>query len=1037
MIEPHLEISSNPDVLREIAKVLWDVVPPEQFPHGLRTHEYMWKYKISKSAYQQLLTLVNMLDLSKRGVLKQDIEGYIPCSTNVARVIALIIAEWYEREATSLAGDGAMDIFTFGDQVSPKEIWMAAGFDEELLHKAKKSSLWQTAMCVLGGFPLIYVNAAENRFETLIHKLSEEEIEEDDELTDGSSWEQLFDDNNTVFSGSLKRGSCKEYVDALWAYMETEDIAFLPFCKEDLEEDVYKKFCELLKNGYGEKLQKDFFKETHNIYTTDEEYSIQAQLRVQIGFKKDNHILFASQLEKIFKGADLSGTNKLSFFLRAVNKDSTAQDSQLRFYRRVGIGRYDFVSVGLSPLYVEYDLFNIDRIELYVKDVDNAVERRLRSFTIDKSLELYESRAAYCWTTRKQSSARKALLLDYEFFQDFPKQHPIEKRCDDTKAARPIWSWLHLNESVELRDVSGESHFFKCGNAQPVQVAFSYSGVERSIRLNEGKLDFVSPEENGLIRLLYGFVDSKGKSLNLSVMSLSSGKLKKSDKFLLEYKEKGSFRYKEWTESSAPEQGFISIRVTTKSWERLPYISDVYYIPSIEPIERNLITNEITFNGVQDVSYYDCTKDTFVSLQSTVFHDTIPEKSAADVPDTVVFRVGSDSNYVSIEVYRAFWMQELIKDKKPKRFMSEEKKSIPAILHKHFTIRTINNDGCLTTRFERLSNRINDKFQDGFLSSPLQLCESIPINSAVDVYVYRNITAIGTNLKLHVSPNHLDDYRFFFWRGSKDYTPTALPSSYDSTKKELTLDCSSCKADRGVVFQSLKNCLPYHYYRPFYIRYGAFGPGITPFYSKAGSFINYSREDICFSYLLYREHRVYAAVFSPLLELRNSPKWQIEVLAYALSVSDYTLSKDDVLQLNRLCAEVGFDWMLLPRKDILGIISNSGDKKDSCILSLRNLFARSQMIKENDGSNRYERHYFKRIFLDNDRFFDGKVKTSDIFRTTRYRSKIDARTFVDYINGNKRSYSGKDTAAFLRKISSYNEYISLFHDVFYQYVIAQ
>ena len=1026
---------SNNDFLGAIARVLWEILPPDQFPLGLKSYEYMWMYKVPKRIYERLLSLINKLDFSSRGVLTWDIDGYSAGSTNVARVIALLVSEWYKRESRSLDGSGAMEIFTFGNGITAQKIWRAAGFPENHLHRARVANLWQTAMCVHGGFPLVYVNGADSRFGTLINNLSEEGGSNDEDSVAGS-WDRLFDDNNSVFSGSLKSGSCKEYVDLLWKYMETEDISFLPFSSEDLQESEFKRFSTLLRDGYGEKLKKDFFKETFYFYTTDESYSLQSQLRIQVGFKKDNHILYASQLEKIETGVDFSQVDKLAFTLKAETADGSVLVSSPRFYRRAGNGRKDFVSVGLSPLCIDFDLFNTKRIDLIIKTVADGREQCLKKYTVGEEFELYEDQTAYCWTTRKRPASRKALLLDYAMFQDFSRCSPIEKRSEDSTSMRPIWTWLYLTESLDLTDVNGNMHSFMSENSHSVQVAFSYSDIEHSIRLKDGGIEYVANEEQGRIKLLYGIVDSRGKMLNISVLSMKGGRIRASNDFILEYKEKDSYRFVSWDESSSPSQGFVSIRVSTRSNNTKPYVTDVYYIPSQIPVERNLDTNTITFNGVSDISTYDSHSGEYSRLAGDVFQDTVPALSDEDVPDTVVFKVGSESAYVYLNVYRSFFMQELIKDGKPKRFISKEKRTVPILMGRQFSIRTINNEGCQITRFERLSTLVTNHFPRGFLSSPAQLCEPIAINSAVDVYVYNRMVQKGQVLELTVSPNHIHEYKFFFWDGSRGTQPRPIASTYDERTRKMSLDCRSCNASRGVLFQSLSSCKPYNYYRPYYFRSPHINGEVQPFYSTPNQLFIYNKDDILFSYQLYREHKTYAAVFSPLLELRKNPGWQKAVLEFSLQEASYILSKEDIVQLTRLSHEVGFDWMLLPRNYVLEILSRSGRFEKMCRQSLRQLYEASPLVKENDGNNRYERYYFKRIFVDDCAYFDRTVAFENIFRATNYRPRIDARSFVEFLSG-RRNYSADSVVAFIKKVTDYNDYLCLFHDVFYQYVIKQ
>ena len=1023
MSEKEISINSNHDCLRAIAQVLWECLPPEKYPSGLSTYDFMWKFRIPMRIHVQLLPLVNKLDLSQKIVLEQNIDGYTKGTTTVARVIVLIISEWYKWESPSRTGDGAMAIFPEAS-VDSQKVWDAAGLPDDLLHKAKKNSLRQNALCVLGGFPLMFAVEAERTFGDPINAII------NSQEGDFDSWAAFFDKNSSVFTGSLASGSLKEYVDALWQYMETEDRSFLPFNEEDYDVGVVKDFCNKLREGYNNAVRDGFFKETHHIFTSDEDYSLQAALRVQIGLKKDNRTIAASLLEKIVSGMDIPKIDKLAFFLRAEYADGTYKDSPLQYYMRVGNGRNDFISVGLSQLSIEYDIFNIEKILLFINGADTDTEHYLKTFTVGPSLELYEGDKAYCWTTRKRPYTRKAILVDYLKFQDFPDDlYPIDKHSDVSSAKRATWNWINLRKTVTLLDINGFPNQFEFGNKQAVQVHFSYDRIKSSIRLRNGHVACVENDEPRLAKLLCGTVNSNAKSLNLSVEGLRNR-----DNYSIKFKEKFSPRYSDWTEDCFPSQGFITISVSAEGYD-LPYIADVYYIKSSTPVVRNLSNNTITFKGVEGVKLFDPEIGEYIPLKDNLFTDTVPGKTGEEVADTIMFRVGDEDSHVILEVYRAFWMQELLqKGKPPKRFITSEKRVVPVIMHDQFTIRTFSFEGCQTTTLERIDEMVYDSFREGYLSKPSELCGNLPINSAVDAYVYKDLVISGQSLLLKVSPNHLDDYRFFFWKGTLSSPPSLVNATYNDNTGLLSLDCSLCRAERGVIFQSLKDCQPYNYYRPVYINNAGINAGGCPFF---GNGIILNKELMYYCYQLYRDHRVYAAVFSTLLELRTRRTAQKDLLEYAIKKSAYSFTDEDVRQLNRLATEVGFDWMLLPRNDILNIIRGSEDLKEKCIRSLRALFGSSRLVKgkDNDGNNRYEQYYFNRIFIESNDYWNTSIRTHDCFKKTRYKSKDEARTFVELICG--REYSGKEVFRFVKKVSSYKVYITLFHDVFYQYVIKQ
>ena len=75
------DVVQESTIITEIARELWAIIPPEEFPYGLKSHEYMWQYKVSKDVYNRLLSLVNNLQFSNKKILMTDIEGYRKGST--------------------------------------------------------------------------------------------------------------------------------------------------------------------------------------------------------------------------------------------------------------------------------------------------------------------------------------------------------------------------------------------------------------------------------------------------------------------------------------------------------------------------------------------------------------------------------------------------------------------------------------------------------------------------------------------------------------------------------------------------------------------------------------------------------------------------------------------------------------------------------------------------------------------------------------------------------------------------------------------
>ena len=430
----------------------------------------MWKYRISRDAYLHLLEAVNNIDWSRKETLLYDIPGYEPGTTNLARVLVLVIAEWYKRESESLDGDKAIEkVFYKTNAPSPVKIWESAAISDIFLHQQKTNKLRQAAICILGGFPLKYV-VSTRRFAKLINLLADDSID-----AEASSYDDLFDDHNSVFSGSLKEGSCQEFVNQMRIFLESDDDSDLPFNKSDLDckEEEYREFRNLIRNGFSEKVRNDYFSTSFNFFTSDTDTDIQAQFNLQIGFKKDKSVIYATHFR--YLGINTEDTNKVYFLIRIVSDSGDSIISQKHWYDKVGNGSQDFAGIGKPEIVVNFDLFSTADIFLEVFNAGGRLLYQKSFYPNHHYFEIFRSPQPYRWSTQKRTSADKALLLDYDFFQDFNDLIPLEKKTENPGAPHPLWSWIIQREPLRLYDVEKVPHFridFRLWNiSEPIRIA--------------------------------------------------------------------------------------------------------------------------------------------------------------------------------------------------------------------------------------------------------------------------------------------------------------------------------------------------------------------------------------------------------------------------------------------------------------------------------------------------------------------------------------------------------------------------------------
>ena len=1016
------ETEGNP--IRPITMLLWRILPPKIYPMGLSTYDSMWKYKLSGSDYKSILKEVNQIDWRQKDILLKDIEGYRVGTTNLARVLILTVSEWYKRDSQSLDGDNALDLLFPNSENRPdvKKIWEASGIDQIFLHQAKKMKLRQTAICVLGGFPLHYANTS-TRFKRLIKLLASDA----DEL-DSSSYDNLFDDNNTVFSGSLACGSCKEFIDQLRRFVETDDDSDLPFNPLDISgaEKEFTVFKELIRNGYAEEVRNNFFSSSIICYTCDTDTDIQAQFLIRIGFKKDKCVLFAPQLKSL--GID-TRSDILFFRLVAVTGDGTKEYSRHR-YDKIGNGRNDYAGRGRPEILINFDLFDTSEIKLEILDSEENLVKSI-TYTIPSSLELYKEPAAYCWSTATNSSAAKSVLLDFSRFQEFEDIVPIEKHSAEMHGIHPLWSWIHLNETIEVNDVDGNKIPFEYGHGQHLVVNFLRGNLKNQVSFPNGRVEEYSDEESQFIHLLFGQYDDKGKnSLNLQVFIQDEKKKKETNEYYIEFKESGKYRYSRWTSESYPEQGFISIRVVSDRRGVSGYQEEVYYIPSELPIKRDLNKNTILFNNVSSIYFLDRAKNEYIRL-------TEPYVDSPDMDrenDTVDFRIGDDGKGILLQVYRAFWLQVLKKDKKEIfREVTKSIRQIPILMCSRFSIWTIDNNGSIST--DHITAPTIDFYRDGKGRGPSSLCAESLLRENYQLYVYHSVDIIGSKVVIKdVSPRYWREYKFYFWSEKRTEEPVKLETGYDEATRELKVLCDNLLYDNlpkkdGVIFQSLYDCNPNHYYRPIYVRVGeAISTIIAPHWNKI-----HIKEDIQFCYNLLETHNIYSPVFSCFIKLNTDLEKRIQLLEYVLIKEDFQLKEDSLSLLSRIAFECGFDWILTPRPDIIKIVRGSKEHMDKAVESLRRLFGRSRIVKNNHGPHMHERYYFNRIFVEGNRYFNPAVSFEQLYSDTGSKRKDMARLFVETIKGIKQK--NDPVQLIISSCSDYDKYEHLFRNVFAKYFI--
>ena len=571
--------------------------PPSEYPNGLKTKKFMWEYRLSQSQYKKLKAILLSLNLGDNTrLLKSSIIEYGDDNCTLALVVVLYISEWYKRECYHLDGDRCLESITLNSSNSA-QIWRESGLSHHLLHQGNGNQLRQLAMCVLGGFPLRYVNSS-HRFERLVNNLinlgNEDSQDLSEDIVDDLAY--CFDDNNSVFKASLQQGSCRKFLLQLARYLEYDETNELPFNETDLKLEPFSEFMELLQNGYEDNIRNDFIKPEIKVWTYDGTDSIESEFCVQIGPLSHNNLITAKEL-KLLGFTYPEGATSFNFKLRTEDRNGNIKDhDEFRRYNLIGNGYNDFCGVYGSSLRIDLDLFSVKKIYLvFYGDGIEEKEIVCKFPNEDPScLELYATDNYYLWTTKTNNSRDRAILFDCSVYS---LNHTDVEDTIHKSGPNSEWKWISLKEDITLHNIiTGDDKDVFVGAGNSIQINYKNKELKKNINMNGGCVQCIVCEEIIEVPLLsYNQRVDGVKNLLLSCDNKSGIELE--NNYIIEYKRFNEQRFREWDN---PAQGLLILRITCRnSIERKrPIVDTVYFIPDVYPVvRRDQDNNTIYFKG--------------------------------------------------------------------------------------------------------------------------------------------------------------------------------------------------------------------------------------------------------------------------------------------------------------------------------------------------------------------------------------------------------------------------------------------------------
>ncbi|MDR1847581.1 MAG: hypothetical protein LBR17_05640 [Bacteroidales bacterium] len=868
-----------------------------------------WRTKIFNDTYKEVMPLVWKLKLSKsiyldlQQLLKEAITEWTQQQQRLSKFLEqhapkllVYTALWYHWEYNGNDGKDAFKEIGYTGTGIAEDIWKNCPKEyEKYIYKSVSNRRWDDSMNVLGGFPLKYIANDDKRFDKLFKEIwkIQQGNSEDKTIIDIAD---SFDENNDVYVQSLKSGSWKEVIENI-----LNNKLFIS--TDDENDGLVKKYKELIEEG-KRTYYENFFEPELLFYTYGETDECACEFQVQIGNKNancyipyecvkqwDNIIANDSTLTEFVLGLEEAGVN---------NDDIKWRRKTVRFSKCGGTDS-SFVGWG-DTCTISVDITNLDLstkidLKLYkMDDNDNGV--KIKSFPIKEGyFKLYDTNRPYQWSTAKDSSARQAILFSPDKFYLKEKEKSIEKIIGDGK-----WKWHYLNGTVTLHDAENNKDITIYDEREKLD--FKWKELTNKIR-NCGECQYYDNGPEKPLRLLIGYDGIKKAILHPSNKDATEKTYKKED-IRIEYKCGG--RYEQLTKTKYPNTGKQKIIVKVNNLRPEPPF-DCFFISEKDFIKRDLDNKEIIIKVGENASVFvknGAGKP--ILLQPNDKSEYVYNDNDYPIEEDVIpFLIGSEQEYVEIEVYRARKSKEIFLDNKLIKTYDDSNTlvEIPNILHNEFEIRTINEEGVKREKtgqsiwFDHefsLSNKTLDKEKN-------QITDT---EAGIKFYLYANRFKEGQS-GLDIGKIGTDQYRFFYWNPQSNAEPIELQTKYISEKEEL--DIIYKIYENGIIFQSLDGVCPRHYLMPIYTK----RPDSIQISWKllTNPVYNDTIRVKCFE--IASKHKIYFHQFYPLYRLGETPEKMMEFLK-AVFEKKVTLRQEDYENLHRFAHEYLFDWMLLPVK---------------------------------------------------------------------------------------------------------------------------
>ena len=583
-------------------------------------HPYVWKLRISSAEFD-------------------DLEESIRTGTATALQNVVYLAEWYKRRYD---GGSAKPVVEFDSKMLRKCI-EESGIDKKnnLFQTESGNKAWQYSIYVLGGVAIPFeLGKTSKKFLKELCRIYYGEDGDVDQLG-------VEDKARAVaFKESVRtRGSLYEYLKAVLS-------GDPPFAADDLADKASpeNQFIERIKSANDEVLKSKF------------------DLEWMIGFEPDREYM-TRKLRLILKPESLGGLNHQYLkservALWGINPDKCKRiDVGVRFLLESGGCRATALPVswlleysatgsreaGFIAWYTERHSKKIDVpterfnvVEIVARD-DQGKEHSVEKFPVEEWMQVFRVPGGYNEWTSLHCAQRDSAVICPESFEmlDVGATETVYKKrfwCGGlgaTALPSEVYQWRRVYDTVRFKNGAGE-----------VITIFNRQGYDQILtrlhsdilRYQDGCVNYVVDRddeyEESLLPLVFGRDDLIVRHFE-SCNDMEDAPSSEGDYEKVEFKVGGAYR--EWTDDDYPARGQTTLRITVKG---VPRKLSVYYLPI--KIER------------------DCDNGKIVCGEE-VIADKVVRDGTPSAP-VVHKSLGTDEEFVSLEIWRATKHKEMIRD---------------------------------------------------------------------------------------------------------------------------------------------------------------------------------------------------------------------------------------------------------------------------------------------------------------------------------------------------------------------------------------